>query len=130
MTTDSEVNEQKMTEAIDSCNAGNWARALSILLSMSDDGIEATYARIGFIYEYGYNGRYGRNRGVRQDLDKALEWYGKAHSSGQISGTVGLARIYFGGYGAHRDYRKSFHYLSLARRYRIPEVYRNLGDSI
>jgi TPR repeat protein len=80
---------------------------------------------IGYIYEYGYNGICGRDRGVKENYAEALKWYQKAFESDYISGALGMARLYLN--FVDRDYEKAFHYLSIARKLHTPEVYRNLG---
>jgi TPR repeat protein len=124
---DNQVNDPRWDAASNAYEAGKWDEALSLFKTMAGDGIRAVYVPIARIYEYGYNGKWGRNRGVEQNLTEAIEWYTKAHEAGYVAGPVGLARIYLGIYGSYRDYEKCFYYLSLAKRYHSAEVYYNLG---
>jgi TPR repeat protein len=94
---------------------------------MAEDGITPAYAVIARIYEYGYNGKYGRDRGVKEDPVEAFKWYLKAYEAGQGAGALGLARMLISGNGVERDYEKAFHYLSKIRKSHLAEVYRNLG---
>lgn len=121
-----QIDDPRWAEAVDAYNAGEWVRALSLLQSMAADDITQVYSKIGCIYEYGYNGKYGKDRGVKQSYDEALKWHQKAFESGYASGALGMARIYLND-GDQRNYDKAFHCLSIARKFHVPEVYRALG---
>ncbi|MCP4107439.1 MAG: sel1 repeat family protein [Desulfobacteraceae bacterium] len=113
-------DDPRWNEASEEYNAGNWAEALFLLKSMADDGNKATYSRIARICEYGYNGRYGPDNGVKQDFSEALRWYRKAwHESADVSGAVGLARMYFEGKGVEKDTERAFNYLFQVKKYHI-----------
>ncbi|TAL24154.1 MAG: hypothetical protein EPN94_07950, partial [Nitrospirae bacterium] len=103
-----QIEDPRWSEAIDAYNADAWGHALSLLQAMAADGINQVYDKIGCIYEYGYNDKYGKDRGVKQDYSEALKWYQKAFEAGCASGALGIARVCLN--SEIRDYQKAFHY--------------------
>jgi len=121
------IDDPRWKEAEELYNAEKWADALSLLNELAEDGITAAYPPIARIYELGYNGKYGQDRGVKENPVEAFKWHTKAYEAGYGLGAVGLARMLIAGNGVERDYEKAFHYLSKARKGHLAEVYRNLG---
>ncbi len=121
------IDDPRWEEAGKLYDAEKWVDALSLLKALADDGITVAYPAIARIYEYGNNGKYGKDRGVKEDPVEAFKWHTKAYEAGCGSGAVGLARMLIAGNGVERDYEKAFYYLSQARKGHLAEVYRNLG---
>lgn len=121
------IEDPRWEQASELYDAQKWADALSLFKELADDGITAAYGVIAHIYEYGYNGKYGQDRGVKENPVEAFKWHTKAYEAGYGLGAVGLARMLIAGNGVERDYEKAFHYLTQARKGHLAEVYRNLG---
>jgi TPR repeat protein len=121
------IDDPRWEEAGKLYEGQKWADALSLFKALADDGVTAAYVAIARIYEYGYNGKYGYDRGVKQDHVEAFKWHLKAYEAGYGAGAVGLARLLVTGEGVERDYEKAFLYLIQVKRNHIVEVYRDLG---
>jgi len=50
---------------------------------------------------------YAEGQGVRQDYQKAFEWYTKAANQGNIRAQLNVGVMYEQGYGVRQDYRKA-----------------------
>lgn len=121
------IDDPRWEEAEKLYNAEKWADALSLLNALAEDGITAAYPPIARIYELGYNGRYGKDRGVKENPAEAFKWHLKAYEAGYASGAIGMAKMLIAGNGVERDYEKAFCYLSQVKRCHQAEVYHDLG---
>lgn len=52
--------------------------------------------------------RYYNGNGVTKDYEKALKYFEKAETAGNIKGTYGIAKCYFYGRGFKQDYEKAY----------------------
>ena len=75
------------------------AFANSELERKCNNGNAGSCGALGDLYRYGY--------GVKQDYNKAMEFYGKACEMGEAVGCNNLGYLYEFGYGVKQDYKKA-----------------------
>ena len=67
---------------------------------LAEQGNVASQYNLGYLYDNG--------QGVRQDFDKAVEWYQKAAEQGLMEAQYNLALKYENGRGVRQDFTKAF----------------------
>ena len=85
--------------------SGNYSEALDALFRLVDLGETVAYGYIGALYEYG-------QKGVPQDVDKALQFYLLACEHKWTHGYVGLGRMYYLANGVVRDFDRAHKFFS------------------
>jgi uncharacterized protein len=100
------TSKNDFLDAVSDFKAGNVELALDKLQKLSDSGLTEATCYLGSIYETRPNAEVS-------DGERALEFYRKAASEGELRGYIGLARLHFRGRGVTRDMKKAFYYYSL-----------------
>ena len=85
---------------------GDYAKAISILRPLADDGEPAAQFYMGEIYRFG--------RGVKKDEARSAIWYKKAAANGSPEGQYSLGMMYATGIGVPIDFVEAYRWLSLA----------------
>ena len=85
---------------------GDYAKALSILRPLADDGDATAQFYIGEMYRFG--------RGVKKDEARAANWYKKGAVNGSSDAQYALGMMYANGIGLDVDYVEAYRWLSLA----------------
>jgi hypothetical protein len=85
---------------------GDYAKALSILRPLADDGDATAQFYIGEMYRFG--------RGVKKDEARSALWYKKAATNGSSDAQYALGMMYANGIGLDVDYVEAYRWLSLA----------------
>ena len=95
------------------------AFANSELERQCNNGNAGSCGALGDLYRYGY--------GVKQDYNKAMEFYGKACEMGKAVGCSILGILYYNGEGVKQDYKKASEFYSKACEMGEAEGCNNLG---
>jgi len=115
----SHEDDPRWDRAFDAWNSGDREGAIFLYKSLATDGAYAAYARLGEAYESG---------GETQNFNEALRWYRKSYyEHSDLSGAVGLARMYFYGKGIEKDYSHAFNIYSDIKLSHNAVVYLMLG---
>ena len=85
---------------------GDYAKALSIMRPLADDGEAAAQFYMGEMYRFG--------RGVKKDEVRSAVWYKKAANNGSSDAQYALGMMYANGIGLDPDYVEAYRWLSLA----------------
>lgn len=83
--------------------SGALADAFNKLVAEANQGDKAAQYQVGRMYE--------RGKGVEQNIDEALAWYGKSAAQGLEDAQRALGIIYLDGKGVDKDYKKALHWL-------------------
>ncbi|KAK8836320.1 hypothetical protein M9Y10_039655 [Tritrichomonas musculus] len=78
------------------------------------------YLIIGVLYSYGY--------GVKQDYDKAKEYYELSAKQNNSDAFNNLGELYEKGYGVKQDYNKAKEYYELSAKQNNSDAFNNLGE--
>lgn len=70
---------------------------------------------------------YAQGKGVRQDYQKAVEWYTKAANQGDAIAQFNLGLMYSEGQGVRQDYQKAFEWYTKAANQGFAIAQYNLG---
>ena len=73
--------------------------------------LEAAAARGDVEAQYNLGLLYDLDQGVRQDYQKAIEWYEKAAAQGDVDAQYNLGSLYAQGRGVKQDYQKAREWL-------------------
>ena len=79
---------------------------LSQVIRLANQGNAQAQSNLGVMY---YEGK-----GVRQDYQKAVEWYTKAANQGDADAQHNLGLRYYNGEGVRQDYQKAFEWYTKA----------------
>ena len=83
----------------DAYNKGDYATALKKLTPLAEQGHAIAQNNLGQMYRY--------SLGVRQDDQKAMEWYTKAALQGHAGAQFRLGFMYDSSQGVRQDYQKA-----------------------
>ena len=59
---------------------------------------------------------YYKGNGIKQDYQKAFEWFTKSAEQGCIEAMYNIAEMYENGYGVEKDLNKSKHWIKKAEK--------------
>jgi TPR repeat protein len=99
--------------------AGDYDKAIGILLPLAKQGNSKAQATVGIMYDYGH--------GVPQDRLKAIEWYEKAALQGVTAVQHQLGAKYFRGQGVSQDYQEAARWWRMAAESGLVESQYNMG---
>jgi hypothetical protein len=85
---------------------GDYAKAISVLQPLADDGEPAAQFYIGEMYRFG--------RGFKKDEIRSAIWYKKAAMKGSPEAQYTLGMMYATGIGVNKDFVEAYRWLSLA----------------
>lgn len=88
---------KRWEDAVHAIESGDAEGAIYMLKALARDGITQAMAEIGVIYETGLGP-------IKEDMDKAIEWYTKAADAGDVEGMLAIARLHLTGIGLPVDY--------------------------
>jgi uncharacterized protein len=101
-------------------SAGDFKAAFREFLASANDGNSRAQFGLGVIYHKG--------KGVKQDHDKAIEWYKKAAEQGHATAQNNLGIMYRRGDGVARNPREAFTWVWMAAMQGNPRAEMNLAD--
>jgi TPR repeat protein len=99
--------------------AGDYDKAIGILLPLAEQGNSKAQVTVGIMYDYGH--------GVPQDNLKAIEWYEKAALQGATAVQHQLGAKYFRGQGVPQDYQEAARWWRMAAESGLVESQYNMG---
>ncbi|MCI7046793.1 tetratricopeptide repeat protein [Helicobacter sp.] len=70
---------------------------------------------------------YDQGQGVKQDYEKAAEWFSKAANQGYAKAQYNLGAMYENGQAVRQDYKKAFEWYSKAANQGYAKAQYNLG---
>lgn len=79
--------------------AGDYDKAVRLLLPLAKDGDAGAQNAVGVLYAYGW--------GMAQDNRAAVEWFSKAAEQGLAKSQMSLGNMYKQGLGVQRDYAEA-----------------------
>jgi TPR repeat protein len=119
--TEDESKESRWQRAICLINQGDARGAIYALRALATDGELSALREIARIYQVGGNG-------VPPSPEKAEHWYRKSiDQADDAYSCLGLATLYRSDALGSPNYEYSLHYLQLAEKNALPEVYFLLG---
>ena len=98
---------------------GDYARALELLLPLTEQGNAGAQTILGIMYDYGH--------GVEKDEVKALDWYLRAAVQGDPAVQYKVGDRFFQGMGTERNYREALEWWELAASGGHSDAQFNLG---
>jgi TPR repeat protein/tRNA A-37 threonylcarbamoyl transferase component Bud32 len=95
-----------VTRGSEAWRAGDYSKALALLLPAAQNGHPIAQHRLGVMYTLG--------QGVVENMDEAVRWYRKAADQGQGESQYSLGMRYVLGQGVNQDFQEAVHWFKLA----------------
>ena len=100
------VRAGEFEDGLSAFNAGDYGMAIAHWLPQAQRGDAKSQASLGFLY---YSGK-----GVRQNDEQSLHWFGRAAEAGQPTAQFFLGLHYYYGRGVERDLARAHSWCDIA----------------
>jgi TPR repeat protein len=116
----SQAETDSLNEAQRAQEAGDYARAVTLLLPLAKKGNPVAQFNLGVLYTQGLI--------IQQNYPVAVQWYLAAAEKGHAEAQANLGQLYKIGMGVPQDFKKAMHWLALAARQGNSSAQLHLGQ--